>query len=64
MGVRYTSPNGDAVECRTHAECETAIRDKGLDPADFAIELTEITDEINPWPGAKKTARPERCIWA
>ena len=64
MGVRYTSPNGDTVECRTHDECETAIRDKGLDPIDCAIELTEITDPVNPWPGVKQTTRPGRCVWA
>lgn len=64
VGVIYRSPNGHAVERRTHAECETAITDLGLDPAACTVELTEITEEINHWPGVKESPVRERCIWA
>ena len=64
VGVIYRSPNGDTVEGRTHAECDTAIRELGHDPADCTVELTPITEEINRWPGVKESPVRERCIWA
>lgn len=64
VGVRYTSPGGDTVHCRTHAECDTAITDLGLDPAECTVELTPITEPVNHWPGIRETPRPARCIWA
>lgn len=64
VGVRYTSPDGHTVHCRTHDECETAIRDMGIDPDACTVELTPITEQVNHWPGIRQTPRPDRCIWA
>lgn len=64
VGVIYRSPSGDTAEGRTHDECAAAIRGMGLDPADCTVELTEITDEVNRWPGITTSRYGAFCEWA
>lgn len=65
MGVIFRSPDGSIeVVHDTHEQCEQEITAAGLDPTGWTIELTEITHEVNRWPGVRGWPVRVFCDWA
>lgn len=50
MGVIFRSPDGQhVITADSHHEAEDQIRQSGGSPADWTVELTQITRQVNPW---------------
>jgi hypothetical protein len=50
VGVIFRSPDGQhVITADSHHEAEGQIRQSGGSPADWTVELTQITKQVNPW---------------